>query len=94
MSERWFCFNGEYFSRFATEDEARQAAEDSLKFYREDASNDGEWNDNASEICYGPVTHAVKVDCVLAELDHLVSRGITYLCEYNLVPVDNQSDPT
>jgi len=49
----YFCYDYEDgFSRFATLNEARAAAECYLKGYRE---SDEEWPDEARHICYGEI---------------------------------------
>ena len=43
------------FTRFATLNEARAAAEQYLAGWREIATTEGEWPDEASHICYGEI---------------------------------------
>jgi hypothetical protein len=52
----WFAYDpGDGFEEYATEAEARAAAEKALEYYREDAPSDG-WSEEATGVCYGKIT--------------------------------------
>lgn len=84
----WFCFDGESFEVFASETEARHQAELAMEEWRDDASDCG-WDELASQVCYGQVTHAVNVEHIPVTDDnrHTVPRNREGLERHHLEPV-------
>lgn len=92
---RFFAFDpNEGFNTYATEHEARQAAEASLE-----AATDGEYAEWVEQICWGEIKRQVvavntrTVEQVEADgdelfADQLRSMGVDYTCEFEFVPPD------
>jgi hypothetical protein len=52
----WFAYDpGDGFEEYATEAEARAAAEKALGYYRDAAPDEG-WSDEVTDVCYGKIT--------------------------------------
>ena len=84
---KWFCFDGESFETFASETEAKKWAEEALETWRDDAS-DGGWDELASQVCYGRITHAIRTEEIPLpdENRHMVPDGCEGLEEHYLEP--------
>jgi len=87
----FFSFDGETFEIHATEEEARAEAKRAMEFWSDDAG-DG-WDELSTQVCYGRVTHAVKVTRipVTDENRHMVPSGgdATAFEEHSLEAYDN-----
>ena len=79
----WFCFDGESFATFKTEDEARDYASDAIGEWRTCAGR--EWPEEVHNVCWGKVIE-VSVERRLDDLDIDPPKN-GYWCEFDLVPV-------
>lgn len=57
----WFSFDGMDFESHPTEQDAKVRAEMAMSDFQSEASDDG-WDDVADQVCYGPITHSVRVE--------------------------------
>ena len=55
MEKRYFVDSSDGFAVYATEQEALDAANAELKYWRKEAIFDGEWSNEASNITYGVI---------------------------------------
>ena len=57
MGERWFYYDadGDGFQLVDTEEQAREAAEESMRLSRQSADDDGEWSSSVDCICWGEI---------------------------------------
>ncbi len=62
----YFSYSGEEYRTHETEKEARDAVEEDMAFWVNDAEYNGEWEPRSREVCYGKITHAIK--CVKADI--------------------------
>ena len=84
MTDQWFSFDGESFGTHETEEEARVCAEEAMDMWSEMALDDGEWCELSVQVCYGRITHAVRVSS-----DPEIRTEDGEECElHDLVPVE------
>jgi len=83
----WFSFDGETFEVHESEEAAKAEADQAMEFWAGNA--DEGWDEVSTQVCYGKVTHAVKVtDIPITEdNEYLLRNGITTLERHDLVPV-------
>lgn len=86
----WFSFDGIDFATHDTELQARQAAEEAMEQWQDDA-DDG-WDECSTKVCYGRVTHAVRVEPIeiTDENRHLMHPDVTGLEKHHLEPVEEE----
>lgn len=77
----WFCFDGESFEIFKTEEEARDCASDAIEDYRDGDS----WPEAVRDVCWGKVIE-VSAERQVDNPD-IESPKNGYWCEFDLVPV-------
>lgn len=84
----FFSFDGVSFEAHNTEEEAAKRAAEAMVFWHEDA--DEGWNDLSDQVCYGRITHAVRVErCeVTDENRHMVPPDTTEIEEHFLEPIE------
>lgn len=87
----WFSFDGESFQTHNTEEEAKASAEDAMQLWA-DRAGDG-WDDVSDQVCYGKVTHAVRVEHieVTEENQHLVPAGCDAMEDHHLEKIVNET---
>lgn len=80
----WFSYDGESFQIHNTEEEAKALAEEAMQDWS-DRAGDG-WDDVSDQVCYGRVTHAVRVERpeITEENRHLVPAGCEGIEEHYL----------
>ncbi|MEM9645412.1 MAG: hypothetical protein AAF989_10485 [Planctomycetota bacterium] len=83
----WFAFDGHSFETFNIEDEARAHAEHAMDDWSDDAM-DGGWNELATQVCYGKITHGVHVKTIPAS-DADLPDGYGSLEEHTLEKLDD-----
>lgn len=83
----WFSFDGESFQTHNTEQEAKDLAELAMQDWQ-DRAGDG-WDDQSTQVCYGKVTHAVRVEEIeiTEENSHLVPPGCEGAENHFLEPI-------
>lgn len=71
----WFSFDGESFETHGTESEAEAFAQRAMQFWA-DGADDG-WDELSTQVVYGKVTHAVRVEEIEVNDDnrHLLTAG-------------------
>jgi hypothetical protein len=81
----WFTYDGMDFETHDTEEKAKAVADDAMQSWRGDAE-DG-WDECADQVCYGKITHYVKVDSRVPTEDelHFLPSGCEIVEEHTLV---------
>lgn len=84
----WFSFDGEDFQIHNTEAEAARWANDAMESWA-DGAGDG-WDEQSTQVCYGRVTHAVRVETVeiTDENRHTVPYGCDGIEKHFLEPIE------
>lgn len=91
MTDQFFSYDGQNFETHNTEQEARDAAEDALEFFRGEAS-DG-WDDESMHVCWGRLMQSVQVTKERpAEPDDNMPEGIETYQRRELVDVNPETD--
>ena len=57
---RFFINTGDGFEFASTEEEARKVATEAIEFWRRDAMNNGEWDDEVSSVFWGVIRERAK----------------------------------
>lgn len=88
----WFSFDGFDFQTHTSEAKAKAAADDAMSSWRDDAG-DG-WDELATQVCYGKVTHAVRVEReeITDENRHTVPYGSECIEFHHLEPINATCD--
>jgi hypothetical protein len=75
LVDRWFCFDGMDFHRFASARGAQRAAEEAIEAFRIDAWSQGTWDDAVRRVCWGHILEGVYEETV-----PLVSGDVSKFC--------------
>jgi len=79
------------FEEHETEKEAREAAEELLAWYRDEASN--RWDENVTGICWGEIKQCIiEVDRRPVRDGDMVSPAIDEIVDYRLVDAGEVDD--
>ena len=83
----WFSFDGFDFQTHDSEAKAKAAADSAMSSWEDDA-DDG-WDELASQVCYGRITHAVRIERteITDENRHTVPEGSECIEEHYLEPI-------
>ena len=57
---RFFINTGDGFEFASTEEEARKVATEAIEFWRQDAINNGEWDDEVCSVFWGEIRERAK----------------------------------
>ncbi|MEM8668777.1 MAG: hypothetical protein AAGG48_14750 [Planctomycetota bacterium] len=88
----WFSYDGCSFELHESESAARKHAESAMQEWADDA-DDGGWDELSTQVCYGRVTHAVRVFPipVTERNQHLVPKGCVGLEDHRLMRTEATS---
>jgi hypothetical protein len=64
---RYFCFDGQDYLTFDTAEEAKDAAEKALDYFRSEADSDGEWSEDVERVCWGRIIETPQMHMICTE---------------------------
>jgi hypothetical protein len=91
MSYKYFCYDPDTgFDTYKTAEEAMQAADDAISYYRDNA--DEGWNEEVSGVCWGELKQHTVVTLELTpkqadEQGYFVPSGCSGFSDYGLIDV-------
>lgn len=84
----WFCFDGCDFHTFDSEEKAAKCADEAMAEFSDEAAGDG-WSEQACQVCWGKVTHAVRVETRdLTDEERQLHRDWSHIEHHYLEPVE------